>query len=167
MAGSVRGREDAEVEHGRRRAFLRIDEIERLSAMPAVKARRRWSRGINCTSIVPAGCAGSPTAMVLVMARLREIPDPDAAADVRAAATAVDMQRVHRADEVAGDHEVVRLVNRDAVRIESVIGRSSRPRLDERRVGVVLDDASWLRAARAAHERDEKAAVAERGESRR
>ena len=37
--------------------------------MPAVNARRRRSRGISWTSIVPAGVAGAPTAIVRVMAR--------------------------------------------------------------------------------------------------
>ena len=48
---------------------LCIDEVELVVGHAAVKARRRWSRGINCTSIVPAGIAGLPTAIVLVMAR--------------------------------------------------------------------------------------------------
>ena len=132
--------------------------------MPAVKARRRRSRGINWTSIVPAGCAGSPTAMVRVMARLREIPDPDAAADVRRVA-AVDVERAQRTDEVAGDHEVVRFVDRDAVRIESV-GREdvTGHACTNASSGVVLDHPPGLRAIRATHERHEKAAVAERGE---
>ena len=51
----------------------------------------------------------------------------------RAAIALVIMERLQRADEVAGDHQVVRLVDRDAVRIESVRGRRERPRLHEPR----------------------------------
>ena len=94
---------------------------------------------------------------------MREVPDPDAAADDRRVA-AVHVERAQRTDEVTGDHEVVRFVDRDAVRIESVVGRREGPRLHRLQSGVVLDHPSRCRAVRAAHEGDEKAAVLERGE---
>src|SRR5207247_11377833 len=68
------------------------------------------------------------------------------------------------ADKVTGDHEVVRFVNRDPMRVKSVRGRIDGPGLHDVEAGVVLHHTPWSGAIRATHKRHEKAPVAERGE---
>ena len=58
-----------EIEDGFRDPLLNIDKIQKLSALPAVKTRRRRSWVISFMSMVPAGWAGSPTTIVWVVAR--------------------------------------------------------------------------------------------------
>ena len=159
----VRTREDVEVEHRRCRAFLRVDEIELVidhtgrERAQALIARNQldFHRAGRMRRVADGNGPGDGTS--------REIPHPDAAAEVRRVAV-VDMERAQRADEVAGDHEVVRFVDRDAVRIESVRREARRATSARTPFGVVLDHPPGLRAIPATHERHEKAAVAERGE---
>ena len=128
IAGRLRSRTHRSRTPAWRRAFLRIDEIQlvvdhprRVRAQAAIARNQLDLHRPGRIRRVADGDGPDDGA-------LREIPDPDAAADVRRVAT-VHVQRAQRTDEVTGDHQVVRFVDRDAVRIESVLGRLDRPRL--------------------------------------
>src|SRR4029077_4243427 len=76
------------------------------------------------------------------------------------------MERRNRAYVVTGDHDIVRFVNRDAVRIKRmlcVVGGGWQ-RLHDVQVCIIFQHTPWMSACRAAHERREKPPGAERGE---
>ena len=160
-----RGRQDAEVEHRLCSALLRVDEVEHAVGHASRERAQRLITRNQLDLHRPGRVRRIADDDGFGDGATREIPHPDAAADVRGPAIAlVIMERLQRADEIAGDHEVVCLVDRETMRIEAVRRRCKRPCLHEPRLGVVLDDAPGLRAAGATHERHEKAAVAERAE---
>jgi hypothetical protein len=94
---------------------------------------------------------------------LREVPNPDTPTPVWH--TSADMERGNWTYIVTGDHEVMRFVNRDAVRIKRmlcVVGGGWQ-RLHDVEVYIIFHHTPWMRATRATHKRREKPPSAERG----
>ena len=159
----VRDREDIEVEDGRRRSLLCIDEVEgvvdhtrRERAQPLIARNQLdFHRAGRARRVTHNDGPGDGTT--------REIPDPDAAAQVRRV-TAVDMERAQRADEVAGDHEVVHFVDRKPCGLNPSAGGVAGHARTKLRPASYSTTRPGCGAVRAAHERHEKAAVAERCE---
>src|SRR5215475_7418663 len=74
------------------------------------------------------------------------------------------MERQQGADKITGDHEVMRFVKRNAVRIKSIGRWIDWPRLHKIEPGIILHYTPWMGTVRATHKRREKATGTECGE---
>src|SRR6266446_5353415 len=106
----------AEVEDCRRCPALCIDEIELIIVHTrrecAVLSIARNQPDIHCSDVVTDDDGADD-------GTLREVPNPDTPIQVWHASA--DMERGNWAYLVTGDHEVMRFVNRDAVRIKRML----------------------------------------------